>query len=109
MSALGQKQTYAAQKAMPAFPPIATAKADICPRPCPLYPQKQRCAAQRLMSALGQKRTSDDMAAEGGSSLLQGKPSSKCDENCTGGCLNCASDMRSIEPLSEATKKQNHC
>src|SRR5262245_58409169 len=42
-------------------------------------------------------------------SLLQGKPSSKCDENCTGGCLNCASDMRSIEPLSEATEKQNHC
>jgi hypothetical protein len=29
MSALGQKQTYAPQKAMSALPPIATAKADI--------------------------------------------------------------------------------
>jgi hypothetical protein len=28
MSALGQKQTYALQKAMSALPPIATAKAD---------------------------------------------------------------------------------
>src|SRR5262247_2252477 len=51
-----------------------------------------------------QKRTSDDMAAEGGSSLLEGKPSSKCGKNCTGGCLDCASDMRSIEPFSEATE-----
>jgi len=31
MSALGHKQTYAVQKAMSALPPIATAKADICP------------------------------------------------------------------------------
>ena len=30
MSALGQKQTYAVQKALSALPPIATAKADIC-------------------------------------------------------------------------------
>ena len=30
MSALGQKQTFALQKAMSALPPIATAKADIC-------------------------------------------------------------------------------
>jgi len=29
MSALGQKQTYAAQQSMSALPPIATAKADI--------------------------------------------------------------------------------
>jgi hypothetical protein len=29
MSALGHKQTYAVQQAMSAFPPIATAKADI--------------------------------------------------------------------------------
>ena len=29
MSALGQKQTFAAQEAMSALPPIATAKADI--------------------------------------------------------------------------------
>ena len=29
MSALGQKQTFAAQKGMSALPPIATAKADI--------------------------------------------------------------------------------
>jgi hypothetical protein len=40
--------------------------------------------------------------------LLQGKPSSKCDENCTGGCLDCASDASSIEPGSETTEKQNH-
>jgi len=30
MSALGQKQTYAVQKAMSALPPITTAKADMC-------------------------------------------------------------------------------
>jgi len=29
MSALGQKRTYALQQAMSAFPPIATAKADM--------------------------------------------------------------------------------
>ena len=55
MSALGQKQTYALQKAM--LPPIATAKADIRKRSCLLYPQKRTCAVQELMSALGQKRT----------------------------------------------------
>ncbi len=53
MSALGQKQTYAPQKAMSALPPIATAKADFrtqghvrstlesghvhCDRPCLLW------------------------------------------------------------------------
>jgi len=36
MSALGQKQTYAAHKVMSALPPIATAKADF--RSCLLYP-----------------------------------------------------------------------
>jgi hypothetical protein len=44
MSALGQKQTYAAQQAMSALPLIATAKADI--------------GAFKLISAKGQKRTS---------------------------------------------------
>jgi len=44
MSALGQKQTCAAQKSMSALPPIATAKADI--------------GALKFMSSLGQKRTS---------------------------------------------------
>ena len=34
MSALGQKQTYALQKAMSALPPIATAKADFRNRAC---------------------------------------------------------------------------
>jgi hypothetical protein len=33
MSALGQKQTYAVQKAMSALPPIATAEADIATAP----------------------------------------------------------------------------
>src|SRR5215813_14852337 len=58
MSALGQKQTYAAQYGMSALPPIATAKADFRKRSCPLYPQKRTCAVQWSMSALGQKRTS---------------------------------------------------
>ena len=57
MSALGHKQTYAAQQVMSALLPIATTKADICASSCPLYPRKQTCAAQYLMSALGQKRT----------------------------------------------------
>jgi hypothetical protein len=38
MSALGQKQTYAPQKAMSALPSIATAKADSRTRSCLLYP-----------------------------------------------------------------------
>ena len=54
MSALGQ---CALQKAMSALPPIATAKADIRKRSCPLYPRKRTCAVQPGMSALGQKRT----------------------------------------------------
>jgi hypothetical protein len=37
MSALGQKQTFAAQKGMSALPPIATAKADFRTRSCLLY------------------------------------------------------------------------
>jgi hypothetical protein len=59
MSALGQKQTYAVQKAMSALPPIATAKAYSRKRSCLLYPRKQTCAVHSLMSAKGQKRTSD--------------------------------------------------
>src|SRR5215470_7575549 len=57
MSALGQKQTCAAQEAMSALPPIATAKADIGKPSGLLYPQKRTCAAHYPMSALGQKRT----------------------------------------------------
>jgi hypothetical protein len=54
MSALGQKQTYAAQQVMTALLPIATAKADICASSCPLYLRKRTCAVQLRMSALGQ-------------------------------------------------------
>jgi hypothetical protein len=57
MSALGQKPTYAPQKAMSALPRIATAKADFGNPSCLLYPRKRTCAVQQLMSALGQKRT----------------------------------------------------
>jgi len=46
MSALGQKQTFAAQKVMSALPPIATSIAFFG------------------MSALGQKRTFDDLGKE---------------------------------------------
>src|SRR5262245_21478527 len=56
MSALGHKQTYAVQQAMSALPPIATAKADMCKWSCLLYPRKQTCAAQTVMSALDQNR-----------------------------------------------------
>ena len=58
MSALGQKQTYAAHKLMSALPPIATTKADIRKWSCLLYPQERTCAVQSEMSAKGQKRTS---------------------------------------------------
>src|SRR5215510_1713025 len=58
MSALGHKQTYAAQNSMSALRLIATAKADSRERSCLLYPQERTCAVQKLMSALGQKRTS---------------------------------------------------
>src|SRR5262249_49198476 len=63
LSALGQKQTYALQKAMSALPPIATAKADIRKRSCLLYPQKRTCAVQTGMSAKGHKRTSSHSIA----------------------------------------------
>jgi len=59
MSALGQKQTFAPQKAMSALLPIATAKADFRTRSCLLYSRKRTCAVHQLMSALGQKRTLD--------------------------------------------------
>jgi hypothetical protein len=39
MSALGQKQTYAAQHVMSALLPIATAKADICASSCRFTPE----------------------------------------------------------------------
>src|SRR5215831_13929830 len=42
---------------MSALPPIATAKADLPQKSCPLYPQKRTCAVQLGMSALGQERT----------------------------------------------------
>ena len=58
MSALGQKRTCAAQNVMSALLSIATAKADSCKRPCPLYPRKRTWAVQLGMSALCQKRTS---------------------------------------------------
>jgi hypothetical protein len=64
MSALGQKQTYAAQKAMSALPPIATAKANIGKTRCLLYPRKRTCAAQQPMSATGQKRTCNATVAK---------------------------------------------
>src|SRR5215831_7375998 len=57
MSALGQKQTCAAQNGMSALPPIATAKADFPKKSCLLPPQKRTYAVQLGMSALGQKQT----------------------------------------------------
>jgi hypothetical protein len=65
-----------------------------------------QCTSLCLLWANSGHRTT--WPPDGGLSLLQGKPSSKCDENYAGRCLHCASDMRSIEPLSEATEKQNH-
>ena len=61
MSALGQKQTCAAQNGMSALPPIATIKADIRKTSCPLYPRKRTCAVHQVMSALGHKRTSPQL------------------------------------------------
>ena len=58
MSALGQKQTCAVQKAMSASPPIATVKANSAKGPCLLYPRKRTCALQIAMSAKCQERTS---------------------------------------------------
>jgi hypothetical protein len=57
MSALGQKRTYAVQNAMSVLRRIATAKAELPQKSCPLYPQKRTCAVQSVVSALGQKRT----------------------------------------------------
>jgi len=49
---------------MSAFPPIATAKADIGNPSCLLYPGERTCAAQTVMSALGHKRTSPTLLVE---------------------------------------------
>ena len=54
MSALGHKQTCAAQKGMSALHPKATVKADIRNGSCLLYPRKRTCAVQLAMSAKGQ-------------------------------------------------------
>ena len=56
MSALGQEPTCAPQQAMSAI--LTTAKADFRKRPCLLHPRKRPRAAQTVMSAMGQKRTS---------------------------------------------------
>src|SRR5215472_3748046 len=47
MSALGQKQTCALQKAMSALPPIATAKAEFPQKSCLLYLRKRTCAVHQ--------------------------------------------------------------
>src|SRR5262245_61463279 len=48
------KSRHEVQNAMSALPPIATGKADIRKRSCPLYPRKRTCAVHQAMSALGQ-------------------------------------------------------
>ena len=64
MSALGQEQTYASQKAMSALPPIATAKADLPQWSCPLTPEsghvqcKLKCLL-RAISGLTQRSKND--------------------------------------------------
>ena len=62
MSALGQKQTYAAQQVMSALLPIATAKADIAVpteggafRLCPV-PQTSTCSAIAMASSTSMPR-----------------------------------------------------
>jgi hypothetical protein len=52
------------KKGMSALLPIATAKADSLKRSCLLYPRKLTCALQLVMSALGQKRSFDDLGKE---------------------------------------------
>jgi len=45
MSALGQKRTCALQNLKSALPPMATTKADMPHKSCPLYPQADMCSA----------------------------------------------------------------
>jgi len=54
MSALGQEATFAPQNLMSALPRIATVKADLRKKSCPLCSRKRTCAAQTVMSASGQ-------------------------------------------------------
>jgi hypothetical protein len=53
----GSQADICAAKSMSALARIAPAKADHRKRSCLPYPQKRTCAAQQVMSALGQKRT----------------------------------------------------
>jgi hypothetical protein len=55
MPALGQKQNV--QRTSPC-PLWVISRHVQCTNPCPLYSQKQTCAVQLGMSAMGQKRTS---------------------------------------------------
>jgi len=50
----GSKADICAAKSDVRFTPIATEKADIRKRSCPLYPRKRTCAVQSRMSALRQ-------------------------------------------------------
>ena len=57
MSALGSEADICAAQRHVRFTPIATKKADMIIAACLLYAQERTCAAQTVMSALGQKRT----------------------------------------------------
>ena len=57
MSALGQEATFVPQNLMSALPRIATVKADLRKKSCPLCSRKRTCAAHQPISASGQKRT----------------------------------------------------
>ena len=57
MSALGQKQIFAAQEDISVLSPIAIAKANSCKKVMSASPLKRTDALQNEMSAKGQQRT----------------------------------------------------
>ena len=61
MSALGQKQIICAAKSDVRFTPNSDRESGFLQRSCPLCPRKRTCAVQLGMSALGHKRTSEQL------------------------------------------------
>jgi hypothetical protein len=92
MSALGQKRTYAMQKAMSALPPIATAKADFRKRSCLLHPESghvrciRSCPLWAKSGHLRCTRPCPLWARSGRSATTDRYPLSalRRDESCTG-------------------------
>ena len=77
MSALGQKQTYAAHKLMSALPPIATTKADSANDHVCFTPESglMQCNSQCLLRAINVRFADDSLLVSKGRDATRNEPS----------------------------------